>query len=275
MFQVMPPHLQELDLAGFSWTSAAKALAVAQQPNLQRLLLNLESKPGARMAPAKLTAHFPALVHIHIPARWCAQPSWFMQAFEGSKLEHIAVGFTDCVRSAEPDDHLCNVPCRWIVGLDRLFAASSSSLTTMTISTDSFPSGSLVSFIERVTTVTFRSIDFDWDEELLDELVGPFATLSITGLHFVDCSGIPPAFGRWFEDTEPSRQCFPALKELKAGQLYTQADGEDDDEWDPEGDIIFEGEDVWQPEERRTFEKDCERRGIDAVFHWDWFDGWD
>ncbi|KAF9026218.1 hypothetical protein BDZ89DRAFT_1067725 [Hymenopellis radicata] len=193
MFKVLPPHLQELDLAGFSWTSAAKALAVAQQPNLQRLSLNLQSPiPGAPMAPAKLTAYFPALVHIHIPSRWCPQPSWFIEAFLGSKLEHIAVGFT----------------------------------------------GSFVSFIERVTTVAIRHIDFR-NAHHLAELVRPFATMSITSLRFDGCSGIPPMFARWFEDTEQSRHLFPALKELERCG--------------------------------RSFEKNCKRRGIDAVFHWDFF----
>ncbi len=72
MFKVLPPQMQELDLAGFLWTGAAKALAAAQQPILQRLSLNLESIPGAWMAPVKLPANFPALLHIHIPARFGA-----------------------------------------------------------------------------------------------------------------------------------------------------------------------------------------------------------
>ncbi|KAF8877961.1 hypothetical protein CPB85DRAFT_1443493 [Mucidula mucida] len=133
MFKVLPPQMQELDLAGFLWTGAAKALAAAQQPILQRLSLNLESIPGAWMAPRVLA--------------------------------------------------------------------------------------------------------------------------------------------RWFEYTVQSRQAFPALKELEAGQLYTQADGEDFDEWDPEGDIISEGGDVWQPEVRRKLEQDCEMLDIDAAFDWIWFEG--
>ncbi|KAF9026225.1 hypothetical protein BDZ89DRAFT_1067736 [Hymenopellis radicata] len=270
MFKVLPPHLQELDLAGFSWTSAAKALAVAQQPNLQRLSLNLESIPSAPMAPAKFTSYFPAIVHIHIPGHWCPQPSWFIEAFLGSKLEHIAVGFADRIENGETDSHLCsNHPCRWTDGLYHLFAASASSLTNLTISTPSFPSGSFVSFIERVTTVTFRHIDFNWSPDHLVQLVGPFATLSITSLRFDRCSGIPPTFARWFEDTEQSRRFFPTLKELQVGRLYALV------EWEDFNDLDFGSENIWRPAVRREFEWSCKRRGIEAVFYWDFFMGWD
>ncbi|KAF9014785.1 hypothetical protein BDZ89DRAFT_438514 [Hymenopellis radicata] len=221
------------------------------------------------MAPAKLTAYFPALVHIHIPGHWCPQPSWFIEAFLGSKLEHIAVGFADSMQTGDTDSHLCsNRPCQWTDGLYHLFAASSSSLTTMTISTPSFRSGSLVSSIERITTVTFRHIDFNRNPDLLDELVGPFATLSVTGLRFDGCSGVPPTLARWFEDSEQSHQFFPALKELEVSPLYAFA------EWGDFNDLDIGYENIWQPEEQREFEENCKRRGIDAVFDWDFFT-WD
>ncbi|KAF9026228.1 hypothetical protein BDZ89DRAFT_1067742 [Hymenopellis radicata] len=283
MFKVLPPRLQELDLVGFLWTGAAKALAVAQQPNLQQLLLDLESIPGAWMAPAKLTANFPALLSIHIPARWCPQTPWFTQAFEGSKLEHIAIGFADIpdISRKERDLHPCSrvwhSSCEWETGLRDLFVASSSSLTNLTISTISFPTFSVVHHLKQVTDITFKYIDFDWDAHLLDHLVGPFATSSITSLRLVRCSGIPPTFAKWFEYTGDSRQFFPALEELEAGLLYTQGDGEDFDDWPedlPAEEVIPEGGDVWQPEVRRKLEEDCEMLDIDADFDWDWFEGW-
>ncbi|KAF9026233.1 hypothetical protein BDZ89DRAFT_1067747 [Hymenopellis radicata] len=262
MFKVLPPHLQELDLAGFLWTAAAKALAVAQQPNLQRILLNLESIPGAWMAPAKLTANCPAL-SIHIPAR--------------SKLEHIAIGFADLPQIERDSDlHPCSrhSSCQWDTGLSDLFVASSSSLTNLTIFTGSFPTSSVVHHLKQVTTITFENIDFHWDEDLLDKLVGPFATSSVTSLRLVRCSGIPTTFAEWFEYTGQFRQFFPALKELGAGLLYTHGDKEDFDEYDSEGDIFSEIGDgpIWLPEVRRKFVQDCEMLGIHAVLQYDWWE---
>ncbi|KAK0212096.1 hypothetical protein DFS33DRAFT_1268942 [Desarmillaria ectypa] len=86
--EFLPPQLEELVLAGFSWRDAAQGLAKARAPKLRRICLRLEARSRPPLATSNFLRGCPNVKDIELPASWCPKAEWFRRAFDGRQFEH-------------------------------------------------------------------------------------------------------------------------------------------------------------------------------------------
>ncbi|KAK0434721.1 hypothetical protein EV421DRAFT_1838906 [Armillaria borealis] len=258
-FKHLPPQLEELVLAGFSWRDAAQGLAKARLPNLRRIYLQLNTASPPPLSTSNFLKGCPNVKELELPASWRPKAEWFRRAFEGRRghFEHLRIGFT---YNYGPETYSCtSKKCEWNESIIALFSNSSQSLKSVTIGTASFPCALLKSAMPGVTSLCLSNIEFADDGSILDGFLRPFLKSPLERLTLEDCEKTPENL------TEVNRVPAPYWPTLKYFEttLYTQSDR----------DQLSEGDHWWSGDGRRKLEKDCNERGIEAHISWEWFEG--
>lgn len=264
ILKLLPKHLQELELHGFTMTDALSALRAANLPELIRLALNLSTPTDPELESAAFMDSLP-ITDIHLPAA-CAPPEWIARALGPKSLK--------CVTITPAEDESDGWRYEGTSeGVLALLAGSGSSLEAVGIETVSFPTDSAAQYLQNVTSITVTGISFGSGEADVDfeAYIGPFATLpALTSLRLLQCRGVPPSLLEWFIP-DKSRVYFPKLKNLEAGVMGTQY-GEDDMDGEPPSDSEYEiGDDDasdWSATNRGALEDNCESLGIKTEFDW-------
>ncbi|PBK59190.1 hypothetical protein ARMSODRAFT_1090897 [Armillaria solidipes] len=275
LFKHLPPQLEELVLAGFSWRDAAQGLAKARLPNLRRISLQLNATSPPPLSTSNFLKGCPNIKELELPASWCPKAEWFRRAFEGRRFEHLRIGFT---YDYSPETHSCtSKKCEWNESIIALFSNSSQSLKSVTIGTTSFPCVLLKSAMPGVTSLCLSNIEFADDGSILDGFLRPFLKSPLECLTLEDCEKTPENLTEYL-DSSPntplqsqsgSGPYWPTLKYFET-TLYTQSDRVDFPEWDSDEDWdqLSEGDHWWSGDNRRKLEKDCNERGIEADISW-------
>ncbi|PBK90410.1 hypothetical protein ARMGADRAFT_1064522 [Armillaria gallica] len=226
LFKHLPPQLEELVLAEFSWRDAAQGLAKARLPNLRRICLKLNAASPPPLSTSNFLRGCPNVKELELPASWCPKAEWFRRAFDGRRFEHLRIGFTYLYC---PETHSCtSKKCEWNESIIALFSNSSQSLKSVTIDTASFPCTLLKTAMPGVTSLCLLNIEFADDGSILDGFLRPFLKSPLERLTLEDCRETPEDLTQYL-DPRPNtpRQSqsgsgpyWPTLKYLEAN-LYT------------------------------------------------------
>ncbi|KAK0446978.1 uncharacterized protein EV420DRAFT_1569217 [Desarmillaria tabescens] len=206
LFKSLPPQLEELILAGFSWLDAAQE---------------------ARSRPPLATSNFlrgcPKVKDIELPASWCPEAEWFRRAFDGRQFEHLRIGFKYWGYRNSATHSCTSKKCEWSESIIAVFSNSSQSLKSVTIGTPSFPYALLKAVMPGVTSLSLLSLGFDDDSSTLNAFMRPFLKSPLERLTIMDCMETPESLTEYI-DPRPHIQAWrgqsgfywPALKYFKA-----------------------------------------------------------